>query len=157
MKRQNIRGAFRFLVVGALTIFTVSQIVVSFVDLLDSFGSNRLIQLTFVEPENNLEIRQHPYYTVCPIFENSANLSSPSATLLTTIIENTRAFPMALYLELFNSKALAAEHFSTWVKMKDSYRDRRETLIHCTTFSIPTEIKLGQNEAKASRIKTTNK
>ncbi len=146
MKAKTLVWTVHFSMVAILTTFTGSQIILSFVDLLAS-GSN-LITLTFVEPDNNLQIRTHPYYTVCPIFYDSANVSDPGVTLLSAYMDNTRAFPKALYLDLVNSQALNARQFSTWVKMMDAYKDRGATLVHCTTTKIANNISLGQNEAK---------
>ncbi len=145
MRRKSLQWTFWSLI-AILAVFSGTQIILSFIDLLQA-GSN-LILLTFVEPENNLEIRKHPYYTFCPIFETSANLSDTNVTLLQTIVNNSRYFPPSLYLELLNSPVLNVEQFSTWVKMKGVKKDQKDTLVHCTTFSIKNNITLGKNEAK---------
>ncbi len=149
MRRKSLKWTFWSLI-GLLAIFSGTQIVLSFMDLLRA-GSN-LIQLTFVEPENNQEIRQHPYYTLCPIFEWTANLSDTNITLTQTLVNNSRYFPPSLFVELLNSPVLDVEQFSTWVKMKDVNKDRQDTLVHCTTFSIRNTITIGKNEAKVCDI-----
>ena len=145
MRRQRLKWVFYFFM-GVLAIFSGTQILLSFIDLMTA-GSN-LIQLTFVEPENNLEIQRHPYYTLCPVFEKSANLSNQATDLMSVVLQNTMYYPVSLFVSLLNSQSLTAERFSTWVKMKNASKDLDNVLVHCTTFRFPNNITLGKNAAK---------
>ncbi len=145
MRRSSLKWFFRF-VVGILAVFSGAQIFTSFLELLDA--RSNLIQLTLVEPENNLDIQRHPYYTICPIFDTLANVTKPDATLESAIMEATASFPESLFVSLLNSQALTASRFTTWVKMKDISKNQTETLIPCTTFDIPKNVTLGKSEGK---------
>ncbi len=134
------------IVIGSLAIFSGVQIVSSFLELLQA-GSN-LIHLILVEPENNLEIQKHPYYTICPIFEKPLNVTGSNATLASAMMNSTVPYPESLFLPLFNSQALKANRFTTWVKMRDSSKRQMETLMQCTTFEIPRNVTPGKNEGK---------
>ncbi len=131
-------------VIGSLAIFSGVQILSSFLELLQA-GSN-LIHLRFLEPENNLEIQQHPYYTICPIFDKPANVTN--ASLASAMMDGTAPYPGSIFLPLLNSQALKAYRFSTWVKMRDSSKRQMETLMQCTTYDIPRNVTPGKNEGK---------
>ncbi len=146
MKRPILKLFLKSVTI-VLVIFCGTQIVQSLLQLVTA-GSN-LIQLTLVEPENN-DIQQHPYYTVCPILESSANLSDPDADFLSVITENAMYYPVATSLKILNSQSLTVKQSSTWVKMKDAGKDKTVRLVHCTTFHIPKEITLGRTEAKVT-------
>ncbi len=149
MKRLCLKWIFHF-VIAMLAAFSGVQILLSLSDLFSDAGSN-LVQLTFVEPDNNLEFQKHPYYTVCPILEKSANLSDPTSTLLNVIDKNGLFYPPSLFIEILNGPSLKVTRFSTWVKMKTASKDQSDALVHCTTYSIPNNITLGSNEAKVLR------
>ncbi len=151
MKRSSLKLLIQ-LVALALAIFLASQILLSFLDLLQA--RSNLIQLTFVEPGNNLEVQQHPYYTICPIFETSANLSDPDMDLFSAMTQNAKYFPVSLFFSLINSQSLTAVQSTTWAKMKTS-KKHREILVPCTTFNIPNNVTLGQNEARVDKSNLT--
>ncbi len=153
MKRNGSKVVFCVVIV-ALVIFSGSQIILSFIDLVQA--SSNLVQLTFVEPENNPEVRRHPYYTVCPIYETSANLSNTSLDLFDVMNENARYYPDAMILGFINDQSLTWERFTTWVKMKDASKDQRDILVPCTTFNIPNNISMGQASAKVRYIMLLN-
>ncbi len=145
MQRKGLKWFF-YSVAAIMAIFLLVQILVSLVDLILSHSN--LIQLTFVKPENNLDVQRHPYYTVCPIFETSADLSDPDMDLQRAMTLNSRYYPVALFLAIMNSQSLTMDRFTTWVKMKDASKNQRELFVQCTTFSIPNNVSLGQNEGK---------
>ncbi len=152
MRRKSLKLGFRA-IFSITVVFSVTQITMSLVDLLQ--GQSNLVQLTYVEPENNFELQRHPLYTICPIFEQSANLSLPGQTLRTVMINNTVFYPTVLLLKLLNSPALEAKRYTTWTKMIDTVDGLRQIiLVQCQTFDISNDIAIGGMESKVRPIIT---
>ncbi len=143
MKRKSLRLYFN-VSVGIAAAFSITQILVSFADLLQA-GSD-LVRLTLVEQEeNDPGLQRHPLYTICPIYEWSANLTSENVNLRSAMIQNTVVYPPVLFLSLFNSPTLEANRYTTWAKMMDQMRS---ILVQCHTFDIDKNIPLGGVESK---------
>ncbi len=91
-------GAFA----AILIVYNGVQIVWSTIDTIKGLSS--LVQLTYVDAdENNQDATKHPFYTICPILDQMANLEDSNATLLSVMQDNSFFFALVNYLSVWNS------------------------------------------------------
>ncbi len=65
-------------------------------------GLSSFVQLTYNDAnENERANTQHPYYTICPILDQTANLNNPNATLQSVMQENSFDHPPVNYMSHF--------------------------------------------------------
>ncbi len=134
-------------------------------------GISRLIKLTYIDANENDQARiRHPYYTVCPILNKTADLENPNATLVSVMLENSFYHSLVNFLPVLNSAKSVIKHlggtshvdqflfrltqverYSTWLKMRPSSKQKdSDSLVLCHTFDIPHNVTLGQTDGFVS-------
>ena len=147
-QRTKLKWIVR-IVTLTMIVYNLGQIAVSLQRLLQQ-GQLDIVQLTYVEAEHNQDQRKHPYYTVCPILSQYPNISEPIVNLQVYMVRATIYYRNVILFPLLNTQSLVAERYSTFLKTKDSTRDRKEILVQCQTLSIPSNVTLGQLDSKAN-------
>ncbi len=156
-----------------LLIFTGIQVIQSTLRTMEEITS--LVQLTYVDAdENNQDNIRHPFYTICPILDEMADLDEPNATLLSVMVANSIFHPVVTFFNVFNTAKLVTlmfsnvlqssvtkcrltgEHYTTWVKMKPSHKEQKASLVKCTTLNIPQNITLGHIDGFVSGIQASD-
>ncbi len=116
-------------------VYTQIQNLAKFLD-----RDSNTITVTSIEAEHNQEF-QHPYYTICVLYYNTAYVDGQNASLRSTMIANWMSAPTLIYHELLNDISNKPYKYKTWLLTKGSKRNpNRLTLIPCFTYHFPNKV-----------------
>ncbi len=136
----GIKFLARFICYSYVLIQTISS-------SYDVAWSSAKIQLTTVKADRNQEIH-HPLYTICPIYNESANLFHPGATLGSVMVQNSMNLNPAMVLDYQNSLTVKTRMFTTWVKTHSANKKQQTFLVQCQTFQVQDPVVPGKQEGK---------
>ena len=130
-----------------LMAFVFIRVAISAANFLEHVYS--FVIVTSVDKENN-EHFKHPLYTICPIFNNSANIYDSEATLYSVMVENSAPLPNTyVHLMLSNIGNLPVMS-TTWLKTHDPDSPSRTILVQCQTYSYQGYVTPGKFSGRVS-------
>ena len=108
--------------------------------------------LTFYDIELNKDLK-HPLYTICPVYEESANLKKEDATLRSVMVENSAKKENIVFEELINEGIKPPIKTTVWLKAHQFRKKSTVTLMQCFTHEFKHTIDPGNPNGKVEYFK----